>query len=311
MEAVSGGPHNTRTLDAPSTIGARSSGGKVRNVKDQPLLVASDIDGTIISSQDRVLPRVQEALSKAKDRGVEIALATGRPHRWVEPVLEQLPVRPVCVCANGAVLYDSTYHRIVKAHEIVPEALTQIVEAAREALADRGGVHVAVERAGTGDAFDDDPREMFVVTPGYFHLWGTREFGEQREERALSQPAIKLLLRNTSLTAAEMYDAVAPVVDPALGHVTYSMEAGILEVAPPGISKAHGVAELAAMHGVPQDRVLCFGDMPNDIEMLRWAGWGVAMGNAEDAVKEAADEVTATNDDGGVADVLERWFSLS
>ncbi|MCF4007367.1 HAD family hydrolase [Corynebacterium uropygiale] len=280
-------------------------------MKEKPLLVASDIDGTIISSQDRVLPRVQEALTQAAESGVEIALATGRPHRWIEPVLEQLPVRPVCVCANGAVLYDSKYHRIVKAHELQPEALTEIVRAAREALADRGGVNVAVERAGTGDAFDDDPREMFVVTPGYFHLWGTREFGEQREERALEEPAIKLLLRNTALGAEEMYEAVAAAVDPELGHVTYSMDAGILEVAPPGISKAHGVAELAQMHGVPQERVLCFGDMPNDIEMLRWAGWGVAMGNAREPVKEAADEVTSTNDEGGVADVLERWFSLS
>ncbi|MBZ8176672.1 Cof-type HAD-IIB family hydrolase [Corynebacterium poyangense] len=277
-------------------------------MKKQPLLVASDIDGTLINSQDRVLPRVYDVIERAAEAGTEIALATGRPHRWIEPVLEQLPIRPVCVCANGAVLYDSKYHRIVRAHELSPEALSQVVSAAREALAPYGGVKVAVERAGTGDAFDDDPRELFVVTPGYFHLWGNREFGEQREERALSQPAIKLLLRNTDLQAAEMYRLVQPAVDPKLAHVTYSMDAGILEVAAPGVNKAHGVAELARMHKVPQQRVLSFGDMPNDIEMLRWAGWGVAMAGAREEVKAAADEITTSHDDGGVADVLERWF---
>ena len=86
------------------------------------------------------------------------------------------------------------------------------------------------------------------------------------------------------------------------------MDEGILEIAAPGITKATGLTWLADHYGVAQDETIAFGDMPNDIEMLRWAGRGVAMGNAADTVKEAADEVTTPNHQAGVATVLERWF---
>jgi hydroxymethylpyrimidine pyrophosphatase-like HAD family hydrolase len=92
------------------------------------------------------------------------------------------------------------------------------------------------------------------------------------------------------------------------GDITFSTDNGLIEVVPLGISKATGVEEVARPHGIGQDGVVAFGDMPNDIPMLRWAGLGVAMANGHPEALEAADEVTAPNYEDGIARVLERWW---
>ena len=272
----------------------------------QPTLIASDIDGTLLNSKDRVIPRLRDAIARATDAGCEVALATGRPFRWINMVLDQLPIRPVCVTSNGAVLFDSRADAVVAAHEISGEAMAEVVDAARFALRDTGGVTLAVERVGRNS--QDNPEDVFLIGPGYAHDWEEQGFGSADEADILGRPAVKLLLRNPGMQAPEMYERIAPHVDPERAHLTFSMNAGLIEVAAPGVTKALGVAKLANLHGVAQEETVSFGDMPNDIEMLRWTRLGVAMRNANASVIDAADMVTASNDDGGVADVIERWF---
>lgn len=271
-----------------------------------PKLIVSDVDGTLIDSRERVSRRLREALATFSAGGGYFALATGRPPRWLFPVLEQLPLRPICVCANGAVLYDSDSDRILTTRALSPSAMLELVGNAREALSAHGGVGVAVERAGVS-AFDREP-ELFLVTPEYEHAWVSDEHGMGSEEEVLSQPAIKLLLRNDKLTAQEMYDLVRPAIPADLAHVTFSIGYGLLEVSAPGVTKQTGVADLAAILGIERAEIMAFGDMPNDIEMLSWAGRGYAMGNAREAVKAAADEVTTSNDEFGVARVIEALY---
>ena len=110
------------------------------------------------------------------------------------------------------------------------------------------------------------------------------------------------------MSSAELYEKLAPVIDPEVATATYSWEGGLVEVSAPGVSKRSALEWIAEDIGVDASEVVAFGDMPNDVEMLRWAGLGVAMGNAEDGVKSVADEVTADNNSDGVAQVLERWF---
>ncbi|MEJ5920292.1 HAD family hydrolase [Corynebacterium sp. H78] len=271
-----------------------------------PLFVASDIDGTFLDSRERVSPRLRAVVARMLRRGVPLSLATGRPPRWLYPVLEQIPVRPLCVCANGAIIYDSATDTIVHTKTLTPEVQRMVVDIAREALAEHGGVGVAVERAGR--SAKDPASELFVVSPSYDHAWISTEHGTVDEDIVLSVPCTKLLLRNEALSSAMMFEIVAKHIPTELAHVTYSMSEGLLEVSAPGVTKRGGVQELAGLVGAGSDDVVCFGDMPNDIEMLQWAGLGVAMGNAAAKVKAAANEVTATNDDDGVAAVLERWF---
>ncbi|WKD59995.1 Cof-type HAD-IIB family hydrolase [Corynebacterium caspium] len=274
----------------------------------QPQLIISDIDGTLIDSADRIPRRLSEVLYRASRAGAEIALATGRPHRWLYPVLDQMAIRPVCVTANGAVLFDSATETIIKRHELHTDAMQVVVETARRALYDAGAgeLALAAERVGN-DAFSSE-EECFVVTPSYMHTWIPAGFGIATEAELISIPAVKLLLRNEQLRAPEFYQLVSPLIDPTEAHITYSMNEGLLEVSRPGVTKALGIRELCKMHGISQERTIAFGDMANDIEMLQWVSWGVAMGNANEEVKDIADEVTTTNNEAGVAAVLERWF---
>ena len=272
-----------------------------------PRLIVSDIDGTFITSAGRVTPRLRDVVMRAVRSGTHFGLATGRPHRWLMPVLDQLPITPICVCANGAVIYDPARDEVLRSFELQPDVLSQIVsdiDAVFRPLGVRWGY--GVERVGNSALDPED--DVFLVTPDYNpDAWDSR-FGVVPVGELISQPAAKLLARCPSMCSAEMFDLIAAVVDETDAHVTYSMDEGLIELSSPGVNKATGVSILASRYGVAPQDVVTFGDMPNDCEMLAWSGLGVAMGNANPMVQEAADAVTLSNDEDGVAAVLERWF---
>ena len=272
---------------------------------DAPRLIISDIDGTFITSAGRVTDRLRAVIVRAVESGAHFGLATGRPHRWLIPVLEQLPLAPVCVCANGAVVYDPATDRVLHAFELSPSAMAEVVEAAERVLADVPHGY-GVERVGSSAL--DPEEECFIITPEYNRDAWDSQFGVTDTQTLISQPAAKLLVRCSSMTSAQMFELIAPEVDPELAHVTYSMDEGLIEVSCPGVNKAAGARYLAERYGVTAADAVAFGDMPNDLELLRWAGRGVAMGNAVPMLHDAADHVTATNNEYGVARVLERWF---
>lgn len=273
-----------------------------------PLFVVSDIDGTFLNSKERVTPRLREVVATMKSQGTVFSLATGRPARWLLPVLEQLVVKPLCVCANGAVVYDSANDKILRAAELAPEVLADTVErlaSDREGTA-LEGVTYGVERTGTS-AFDRAD-ELFCVTEAYDHAWLSDEHNVMSLEELVSKPAVKLLVRNPNVSSQELYDAVAPRLDNSLVNATFSWDGGLVEISAPGISKRSALEWIAEQMGVTGADAVAFGDMPNDLEMLTWAGVGVAMGNAHEDVKTAADVVTLDNNNDGVAEVLETWF---
>ena len=271
-----------------------------------PRLVISDIDGTLLNPAERVAPRTAAAIGRLAERDVIVTLATGRPHRWLQPVVEQLPIRPRCVAANGAVIVDTEAGEIVETHLLEPATMSEVVERARGALASAGlpGLSIAVELPGE---YSSDQEETFHIGPGYLHAWQAAGYVERGETELLSAPAVKLLLRNEHLQAQEFYDAVRDAVPAKLAHLTFSMREGLLEVMRPGVNKQLGAMALARHYSVDAADVACFGDMPNDREMIAWAGWGVAMGNAHPELKAIANEVTGTNAEDGVAAALERW----
>jgi Cof subfamily protein (haloacid dehalogenase superfamily) len=236
------------------------------------------------------------------DAGAQFVLATGRPPRWVPPVVEQLGFAPMAVCANGAVIYDPQTDRIVSANTLLPDALGELAEIANRVIP---GAGLAVERVGT--SAHDAATPQFVSSPGYEHAWLNPDNTEVSVEDLLSQPAVKLLVRKAGARSSDMAAALVEHVG-LLGDITYSTNNGLIEVVPVGISKATGVEQLAGPLGLSAVDVVAFGDMPNDVPMLSWAGRGVAMGNAHPEALAAADEVTVTNADDGVARVLERWW---
>jgi len=167
------------------------------------------------------------------------------------------------------------------------------------------GAGLAVERVGR--TAHDAATPQFVSSPGYEHAWLNPDNTEVSIEDLLSAPAVKLLIRKAGARSADMAAELAKHVG-IEGDITYSTNNGLIEIVPLGVSKATGIEELARPMGIDAADVVTFGDMPNDVPMLGWAGLGVAMGNAHPDAVAAADEVTATNVEDGVALVLERWW---
>ena len=187
---------------------------------DAPRLIISDIDGTFITSAGRVTDRLRAVIVRAVESGACFGLATGRPHRWLIPVLEQLPLAPVCVCANGAVVYDPATDRVLHAFELSPSAMAEVVEAAERVLADVPHGY-GVERVGSSAL--DPEEECFIIPPEYNRDAWDSQFGVTDTQTLISQPAAKLLVRCSSMTSAQMFELIAPEVDPELAHVTLSL----------------------------------------------------------------------------------------
>jgi Cof subfamily protein (haloacid dehalogenase superfamily) len=267
-----------------------------------PTLIATDVDGTLLDENELVTPRTKAAVLAAVDAGTQFVLATGRPPRWISPVVDALGFAPMAVCANGAVLYDSATDRILSAKTLSAEVLAELAEVATRVIP---GAGLAVERVGR--SAHDAATPQFLSSPGYEHAWLNPDNTEVSLADVLSAPAVKLLIRKAGARSADMAAALAPHVG-IEGDLTYSTNNGLIEVVPLGVSKATGVDEVARPLGITAEDVVAFGDMPNDIPMLLWAGLGVAMGNAHPEAKAAADEVTAPNSDDGLARVLERWW---
>lgn len=272
---------------------------------EAPRLVATDVDGTLLGPDERVTPRAAAVIERMAAVGVGFVLVTGRPPRWIPPVVAQLGVARFAVCANGGVLYDAADEAILWARTLGPAVLADIAAAAAEVLPH---CQLAVERLGrVGDSDVPHDGAQFVVEPEYHDPWATVDPQTAPRDEVLAAPAVKLLIRCPELSSDAMVAALAPVIGDA-ADLTYSYPRGLVEVGPPGVTKASGLAEFARRLDVPAEDVIAFGDMPNDLPMLRWAGHGVAMGNAHPAVLEAADEITAPNTEDGLALVLERWF---
>jgi Cof subfamily protein (haloacid dehalogenase superfamily) len=267
-----------------------------------PDLIATDVDGTLLDDDEKITPRTREVVRAAVDSGAQFVLATGRPPRWVAPVVDGLGIAPMAVCANGAVIYDPSTDRIVSARTLSADLLGELAEIATRVIP---GAGLAVERVGS--SAHDAATPQFVSSPGYEHAWLNPDNTEVSIEDLLSAPAVKLLIRKAGAQSADMAAALAKHIG-LEGDITYSTNNGLVEIVPLGISKATGVEELAHPLGITAEAVVAFGDMPNDVPLLQWAGHGVAMGNAHPDAVAAADEVTSSNADDGLARVLERWW---
>lgn len=270
--------------------------------RTQPRLVASDVDGTLLDQHERVSERTRRAVLAMVATGTPFVLSTGRPPRWISPVVEQLGFAPMCVCANGAVIYDSGTDRILSAQTLSSEMLHWLADIAYAALP---GCGLAAERVGA--TAHDAATPQFVSSPGYEHAWLNPDNTEVSKSEVIDVPAVKLLIRLASASSGDMVAALEPLIG-GRADLTFSTDNGLIELSAPGVSKASGLAIVAERLNVVADDIAAFGDMPNDVPMLKMVGLGVAMGNAHPAAIAAANEVTTTNADDGVARVLERWW---
>ena len=265
--------------------------------------IATDLDGTLLRTDKSVSPRTRAAVDAAEDAGLLFVIATGRPPRWIPPVVEALGERGLVVCANGASVYDPARHELVARTDLSPavagELIDELAEVHPEALF---GLEQGFEFS-VDSAIRDRPDDFKAMTS--WQLPGIR-IGPIRD--FLDQPVTKLIVRLPPEVPPGTADEVQRLVgDRAL--VTHSTTEWFLELSEPTVHKAATVERLLEGSGIAASEVVAFGDMPNDLELIEWAGLGVAVANAHPLLREKADEVTASNDDDGVAKVIERLLA--
>ena len=267
---------------------------------DRPLLVATDLDGTVVRGDGTISARTVAALRAVEDAGACVVFVTGRPPRWMREVAEQTGHTGLAICANGALVYDLHREEVVERFELAPAVALDVVRRLRAALP---GIAFAAESVPTGGP------ASFGREPDYRLRYDIGEHRVGTVEELLDAPLAKLLVRHEQHDVDDLLAAAREVLGD-LVEVTHSTPHGpaLLEVSAPGVSKATTLARLCAERSVDAERVIAFGDMPNDLPMLAWAGTSYAVANAHPDVLAAVDRRTASNDDDGVARVLEQLF---
>lgn len=269
---------------------------------ERPLrLVACDLDGTLLRTDGTVSDRTVAALRLAESAAARVVLVTGRPPRFVAELARRTGGHETVICANGGLVWDLAAGTPVEVNALSGSDTARLGALIRAAVP---GVRFAVEQVRGMSREDGWPEVEGRVAPDAVH----------GPLAAIADgPVVKLLVRGPD--GASLEDLRDRVVD-AVGDeltVTWSVTDArpLLECSAPGVEKGTVLAGLAGRVGLAAAQVLAFGDGPNDAGMLAWAGIGVAMANAHPDLLAVADRVTGSNDDDGVAVVLEQLFSAS
>ncbi|MCX5255975.1 Cof-type HAD-IIB family hydrolase [Streptomyces canus] len=256
-------------------------------------LIATDLDGTLLRSDESVSRRTRDALAAATAAGAVHIVVTGRGTRWTRHILDDLGYDGLAVCAQGAQVYDAGEHRLLTSvtldRQLAGVALAKIE-------AEVGPLYLAASR----DGLDGD----VMVGPGYAVTGALPSTPFTDASDLWAAPLNKIYIQHPELSDDELAQAA---VRAAGGFVTVALAGqGIVELLPLGLSKATGLSLAARRLGVKAADTIAFGDMPNDLPMFAWASYGVAMADAHEELKAVADEVTSSNEEDGIAVVLER-----
>ena len=249
------------------------------------------MDGTLLTSSKEVTERSERAIRGLCAKGIKVVLCTGRPPRFTEHVAEGLGLSDLVIMHHGAIVYDFVQGEMLFHNELTKETALEVIQTMRER---HEGVMVGLE-----------------TSYGWFHdqtLYDLRQpdpapTGVGAAEDFVRENVTKLLFRHHEMDAKRFSRSLKDFDV----HTTWSSPE-LLEVIAKNVNKREALKEVAAARGLSAADVAVFGDQNNDTEMLAWAGLGVAMGNASDEAKEVADRVTDTNDEDGVAKVLETWL---
>ncbi|AWN22614.1 hydrolase [Deinococcus irradiatisoli] len=254
-------------------------------------LVASDLDGTLLTSRQDVSARSRAALAAVQAAGGVVVLITGRPSRMVLPLAADLGLAGHVICSNGAAIHRLPGGEAEELRTLSPDTLRRAVPQLRRACPDLGlalewGEDMQAETAYRA-APDSVADVLDVLDAGY--------------------PVLKVMARSTRRSPP----ALAELINAECGDDLHASLSGapFAEIAARGVNKSAALARLCAALNVAPDEVIAFGDAPNDLPLLSWAGRGVAVANAVDEVKALADEVTLGHDEDGVAAVLERLLA--
>jgi Cof subfamily protein (haloacid dehalogenase superfamily) len=269
-------------------------------------LLAIDIDGTLLNSQHELSPRTRQAVLRAKRAGIEIVLATGRRYSRTLPLVEPLELNVPLITASGALIKRASDHQTLFQAEFQPRTLDLCLET----IAAHG--YEAVLYGDTFDqGFDFYHRDTTTSCQLLTEFFAKNQGFGRLHASIMTDPPLGVFAGFVMGTHDQMH-ALVEEIERAVPkqlylHVLRSPRyAGYMcEIAPAGVSKWTGVWRLASEWGIAADEICAVGDDVNDVPMIEAAGLGIAMGNAVEETKAAADRIAPTNDEDGLEQVVD------
>jgi hypothetical protein len=263
----------------------------------RPELIATDLDGTLLRNDGTVGALTRTVLSECQAAGAIVVICTARPVRWMRSLAAEIGSAPLAVCSNGAVVWNLAHDSLVSDTPIPVD--------------DAHAVAAAVGAALPGGAWAIERTDGYGREPGYNPHWPPPPASPVAPiTELLRGPVVKMMFRHEGHTADGMLGRARAAAG-GRAEVTHSNSGGdLLEISATGVDKAAALAALCGARGIGPERVIAFGDMPNDLGMLGWAGHAVAVSGAHPDVLAVADEVAPSNEHDGVAQVLARLWSL-
>ncbi|MGQ4807230.1 Sugar phosphatase YidA [Candidatus Entotheonellaceae bacterium PAL068K] len=270
-------------------------------------LLALDADGTILDPSGELRPAVQQAVSAAQQRGLQVVLCTGRRFRTALPLAQALQLTTPLVVHNGALVKEQ--HSGITLYQT--DLPTHVYRQALTFLRQHGLPMVYVDAFHKQvDIITEDPQGAHPFQREYLedHLAYCRIVDDIHTPPAYSVLMLSIMAEESTLRPLQSHMAEA------LGHrvriimlINKTYQGHILEVLHPTVSKWTALQQLAARQGIMPADIMAVGDDDNDIDMLRHAGLGIAMGNARERVKAVADHVTGSNAEDGLVQAIERF----
>ncbi len=260
-------------------------------------LIASDLDGTLLTSSKEITARTKAAITAAHDAGLILVIATGRQ---LDTMPLELPIAELdfAVASNGAVGFDYSNNQALFVEHLAVPVQAQIVEYLSDAVP---GVVFGACR-GIGATFVAQP-EYVAQSSEAERLHDRREYVLADIKAVISEPTIKLVARHSQFSADALYEYLQ--ASGLTGFHATTSGAAFVEISAAGVNKAHGLAQIAELAGIAAADVAAVGDAKNDVEMLNWAGLGLAVANAVPEALAAANQVIPTNNEDGLAQFIE------
>ncbi|MGG1571873.1 Cof-type HAD-IIB family hydrolase [Fictibacillus sp. NRS-1165] len=267
----------------------------------KPYLIALDLDGTLLNDKKTISNRTKKAVLQAKEEGHIVCISTGRPYRASTMYYDELGLKTPIVNFNGAFVHHPHDKKFGVYHSPLElSTAKKVIQTAEDFLVKNIMAEVL------DDVYLHKDDEVIVNT----FMMGENPAQTGDLQYMLQKDPTSILIHPQDHHVAELRDQLkqehAEVIDQRVWAAPWS----IIEIIRAGLNKAVGLKKIAEYYNIPQERVIAFGDEDNDLEMIEYAGHGIAMGNAISELKNIANCVTATNEEEGIALYLENVLSL-
>lgn len=268
----------------------------------KPHLIVLDLDGTLLTDEKVISEKTAHTLQLAKEKGHHVMIATGRPYRASEVYYKQLELQTPIVNFNGAFVHHPTNRAWKTIHEPISlPIVTDVVDAVQ---------HFPFQNM-VAEVLDDVYLQYHDEKLLNIFQMGNPKITEGNILQSLQTDPTSLLIHGTGEELDPIRDHLNELHAELIDHRRWGAPFDVIEIVRHGLNKAVGISHVAKWMDIPRERIIAFGDEDNDLEMIEYAGVGVAMSNGIDSLKNIADEITLSNNEDGIAALLKERLYLA